>query len=159
MRRPGSWAEPPLDRKSRRCSRDRCPSLYWRPIGDRWLDQPKRAILTESRVASVRERVASLFQLHVPAGMATASPSAVGCARRTRVRRQTGSTRPLAPYRNREQHACASVIASQHANDLNAHYVPEPWTGDLAHARIHFVSSNPSVNAAERYPTRSGQTL
>ncbi len=61
----------------------------------------------------------------------------------------------VAHYQTRRQGACASVIASQGAHDLNSHQVPEPWNGDLAHAGIVFVSSNPSINAVERYPTSS----
>jgi hypothetical protein len=34
------------------------------------------------------------------------------------------------------------------------HHLAEPWSGDIERAPILFISSNPSINDQERYPTR-----
>ncbi len=49
---------------------------------------------------------------------------------------------------------CAIVISSQRAQSLEHFQVPEPWSGDLEHAPILFLSSNPSFNESrsEEYP-------
>lgn len=51
-----------------------------------------------------------------------------------------------------EPHACRSVVAAQ---DLprSQHQLPEPWNGRIESAPILFLSSNPSFNSAERFPT------
>jgi len=41
---------------------------------------------------------------------------------------------------------CAKIISVQHSRSLNDHQVPEPWSGDLEHAPILFLSSNPSFD-------------
>lgn len=46
---------------------------------------------------------------------------------------------------------CSKVVAAQGAPS-EKHHLPEPWNGDLERAPILFISSNPSVNAAEHYP-------
>lgn len=47
--------------------------------------------------------------------------------------------------------ACAKVAAVQAG--FADRQVPEPWNGDLAHAPILFVSSNPSISEIEDYPS------
>lgn len=46
---------------------------------------------------------------------------------------------------------CSTIIRSQGA-PIEKFHVPEPWNGDLAHAPLLFISSNPSINADELYP-------
>lgn len=46
---------------------------------------------------------------------------------------------------------CAKIAAVQAG--FAERQVPEPWNGDLAHAPILFVSSNPSIGEVEDYPT------
>lgn len=41
-------------------------------------------------------------------------------------------------------HSCADVVRSQKTTKVD-HQLPEPWSGDLEHAPILFVSSNPSI--------------
>ncbi len=44
---------------------------------------------------------------------------------------------------------CSRIISVQHANHpttLTQHQVPEPWSGDIQHAPILFLSSNPSID-------------
>lgn len=46
-------------------------------------------------------------------------------------------------------HPCASIISVQknaHPGHMDQHQVPEPWSGDIAHAPILFLSSNPSID-------------
>lgn len=47
--------------------------------------------------------------------------------------------------------SCANIAAVQ--DGFAERQVPEPWNGDLAHAPILFVSSNPSISEVEDYPT------
>jgi hypothetical protein len=51
-----------------------------------------------------------------------------------------------------QPHPCAQIVGTQleHGNAL--HQIPEPWNGDLCNAPVLFISSNPSISAAERYP-------
>lgn len=50
---------------------------------------------------------------------------------------------------------CSRIVDVQSELALNDHQVPEPWTGDLNRARIVFISSNPSIDFDEPYPTWS----
>jgi hypothetical protein len=54
-------------------------------------------------------------------------------------------------------HPCAKIVLSQNPTSPDGHQLPEPWCGDLEHAPILFVSSNPSITGDpyDRYP-RSG---
>ncbi|HVA23764.1 MAG TPA: hypothetical protein VMW62_05160 [Chloroflexota bacterium] len=45
--------------------------------------------------------------------------------------------------------ACSTIVATQPADRF---HLPEPWNGDLERAPILFLSSNPSIGPAERYP-------
>lgn len=48
---------------------------------------------------------------------------------------------------------CASVVAAQDAKGASDFQVPEAWRGDLANARLLFVSSNPGLNRHDDCPT------
>lgn len=50
-------------------------------------------------------------------------------------------------------HPCATIIGSQPSANLTDYQVPEPWSGHIASAPILFLSSNPSINRIEKYPT------
>ncbi len=54
---------------------------------------------------------------------------------------------------------CANVISSQGVQSLEHFQVPEPWSGDIEHAPILFLSSNPSFeeNRSEEYPQWSDE--
>lgn len=41
--------------------------------------------------------------------------------------------------------ACCKIVSAQHTTTLDVHQVPEPWSGDIEHAPILFLSSNPSI--------------
>ncbi len=47
---------------------------------------------------------------------------------------------------------CSGIVGSQNAAAGGFH-VPEPWSGHIARAAVLFVSSNPSIDPAEAYPT------
>jgi hypothetical protein len=47
-------------------------------------------------------------------------------------------------------HPCNQIVGSQGLADL---HLPEPWCGNLEHAPILFVSSNPGIAAEEQFPT------
>lgn len=47
---------------------------------------------------------------------------------------------------------CSKVISEQHCRSLSDFQVPEPWSGDLEHAPILFLSSNPSFDEVEDFP-------
>ncbi len=51
-----------------------------------------------------------------------------------------------------EGHACWQIVLHQGVSQVAAFQVPEPWSGDLTHAPILFVSSNPSWDPGEDYP-------
>jgi hypothetical protein len=53
-----------------------------------------------------------------------------------------------------EQLQCSVIVGSQAAVPGGFH-VPEPWSGHLTRTPILFVSSNPSIDPAEVYPTSS----
>ncbi len=52
-----------------------------------------------------------------------------------------------------QQHACSTIVGSQGAVRLNEFHVPEPWSGHIGRAPVLFVSSNPSIDRSEAYPT------
>lgn len=52
-----------------------------------------------------------------------------------------------------DESACRPVLDVQSGTSVRQ--VPEPWSGDLEHAPILFISSNPSIERAERYPLAS----
>ncbi len=51
------------------------------------------------------------------------------------------------------EHCCSAIIRSQRVDELDMFHVPEPWSGRLDTAPILFLSSNPSINRDEQYPT------
>ncbi len=54
-------------------------------------------------------------------------------------------------------HPCRRVVDSQRGfpdlADARSHQLPEPWVGRLREAKLLFVSSNPSIDPTEAYPT------
>ena len=48
---------------------------------------------------------------------------------------------------------CSRIVGVQRHLALDEHQVPEPWTGHLDEARILFISSNPSIDFNEPYPS------
>ena len=50
-------------------------------------------------------------------------------------------------------HPCKMIVDEQTPNGF-PRQIPEPWNGDLEHAPILFLSSNPSISPTEVYPTR-----
>lgn len=54
-------------------------------------------------------------------------------------------------------HVCNKIVASQQFDSIGKCQVPEPWNGDIEKAQILFISSNPSFNREESYPTVDGQ--
>lgn len=46
---------------------------------------------------------------------------------------------------------CRKIIESQQC-ELKDFQLPEPWNGDIESSKILFISSNPSINRAEKYP-------
>jgi len=57
------------------------------------------------------------------------------------------------PLARNSSHPCHKIVNCQ--KDLNEFQLPEPWTGDISSAPILFISSNPSINEEEAYPTVS----
>ena len=56
----------------------------------------------------------------------------------------------LAEARDSRSHRCSTIVRSQCAD---GYHVPEPWSGHIDTAPILFLSSNPSLNEHERFPT------
>jgi hypothetical protein len=63
----------------------------------------------------------------------------------------------------RSTHPCDGTIEYQHYGpngledhqvtaDPDAHQLPEPWSGDIEHAPILFIGSNPSISRDEEFP-------
>lgn len=48
-------------------------------------------------------------------------------------------------------HSCHKIVSSQNGE----FQLPEPWNGHLDNAEILFISSNPSIDPNENYPTAS----
>ncbi len=51
-----------------------------------------------------------------------------------------------------DRHPCATIVRNQKTANLALHQMPEPWMGDLKHARILFLGSNPSIGTDHEYP-------
>jgi len=51
-----------------------------------------------------------------------------------------------------EHPRCSAIVGSQHAAPGGFHG-PESWSGHITRAPVLFVSSNPSIDPAEAYPT------
>jgi len=51
-------------------------------------------------------------------------------------------------------HPCSNIVSTQN-NLLDVFHLPEPWNGEIESAPILFISSNPSININEVYPTTS----
>ena len=49
-------------------------------------------------------------------------------------------------------HSCSKIVQAQKAANWNSFQIPEPWSGDIAHAPILFLSSNPSISTLDAYP-------
>lgn len=51
-------------------------------------------------------------------------------------------------------HPCSKIISiqSSYPHMLSQHQVAEPWSGDIEHAPILFLSSNPSIDEREEFP-------
>lgn len=47
-------------------------------------------------------------------------------------------------------HPCNKIVCSQSNDDFQ---LPEPWNGNISKADILFISSNPSIDENEQYPT------
>jgi len=58
----------------------------------------------------------------------------------------------LARCKAGEDLPCSKVVSVQDV-PLSEHQVPEPWTGHLDRARLIFISSNPSIDPREAYPS------
>ncbi len=50
-------------------------------------------------------------------------------------------------------HPCQAIVDLQADRPWTDHQRPEPWNGDLVSAPVLFVSSNPSIDRTEPYPT------
>lgn len=51
-----------------------------------------------------------------------------------------------------KSHPCHTIVEAQ--KDLPNFHLPEPWNGDLVKAPLLIISSNPSIDKREKYPTR-----
>jgi hypothetical protein len=56
---------------------------------------------------------------------------------------------------SQSDHPCRKIIESQNAASLSNFQLSEPWNGQIETAPILFLSSNPSIDPAEIYPTWS----
>lgn len=52
-------------------------------------------------------------------------------------------------------HPCHKIVCSQNDLGIKDFQLPEPWNGHLDTAEILFISSNPSIDPNENYPTAS----
>lgn len=52
-------------------------------------------------------------------------------------------------------HSCNKIVCSQKDLGITDFQIPEPWNGHIDTAEILFISSNPSINFNESYPTAS----
>lgn len=53
-------------------------------------------------------------------------------------------------FEGKEKTACSKIITTQEEKNFQ---LPEPWNGDIENAPILIISSNPSINEEELYPT------
>lgn len=51
------------------------------------------------------------------------------------------------------EHPCRKIVYSQEVSNLDEYQLPEPWNGRIESAPILFLSSNPSINEDEEFPT------
>jgi hypothetical protein len=58
-------------------------------------------------------------------------------------------------FHSQTTHPCRKIIESQNAASLSTFQLSEPWNGLLETAPILFLSSNPSIDSTEEYPTWS----
>ena len=57
-----------------------------------------------------------------------------------------------------ENHPCHKIVAYQKEElGVDDFQLPEPWNGDIDNAEVLFISSNPSIDKDEDYPTDSRQ--
>lgn len=52
---------------------------------------------------------------------------------------------------------CYEIVSLQ-KSDYPQFYLPEPWNGNIEKANILFISSNPSIDENELYPTKNWDT-
>jgi hypothetical protein len=55
-------------------------------------------------------------------------------------------------FTSQDSNPCSKIIFVQHSPMLDQHQVPEPWNGDLQHAPLLFLSSNPALDENEVFP-------
>jgi hypothetical protein len=55
-------------------------------------------------------------------------------------------------FNSNEDNPCRTIVQTQPQEDYQ---LPESWSGDLEHAPILFLSSNPSIGMMEKYPSSS----
>ncbi|MBL8089373.1 MAG: hypothetical protein JNJ43_03545 [Anaerolineales bacterium] len=58
-------------------------------------------------------------------------------------------------FESRSNHPCRKIIESQNISSLSEFQLPEPWNGQIESAPVLFLSSNPSIDFTEDYPTWS----
>jgi hypothetical protein len=56
-------------------------------------------------------------------------------------------------FNSHSSHPCERIIESQNASSLPEFQLPELWSGQIESAPILFLSSNPSIDPSEDYPT------
>lgn len=60
-----------------------------------------------------------------------------------------------AAFHSQSGHPCRKIIESQNAGSLSDFQLSEPWNGQIETAPVLFLSSNPSIDPIEHYPTWS----
>lgn len=50
---------------------------------------------------------------------------------------------------------CEKIVNLQKDYNEDEKQLPEPWNGDIENSKILFISSNPSINLKEIYPTKN----
>ena len=58
----------------------------------------------------------------------------------------------IALAKNDSSHPCHEIVNVQNHNS-NEFQLPEPWNGNITQAKLLFISSNPSIDESEAYPT------
>lgn len=58
----------------------------------------------------------------------------------------------IALAKDDSSHPCHVIVNVQN-HDSNDFQLPEPWNGNIAQAKLLFISSNPSIDESEAYPT------